>query len=129
MHCNSYFLITWVYFISLLPSTLTLTFTSQIHDSIVVNLSILSLSITNLFFLFIDQKLEFISFDRVKYFIFFLNFILLLFCFWFDYNFKLGGGYFIKLSAILFDNLYFLFNIVYGIIVLFHIVLKIKKIL
>ncbi len=96
------------YFISLLPSTLTLTFTPQIHDSIVVNLSILSFYLLPIyFFLFIDQKLKFISFDKSKIFLFFvLNFILLLFCFWFDYNFKLGGGYFIKLSAILFDNLY-----------------------
>ena len=99
------------YFISLLPSTLTLTFTSQIHDSIVVNLSILSFYLLPIyFFLFIDQKLEFISFDKSKIFLFFsLNFIFFLFCFWFYYNFKLGGGYFIKLSAILFDNLYFFY--------------------
>ena len=99
------------YFISLLPSTLTLTFTSQIHNSIVVNLSILSFYLIPIyFFLFADQKLNFISFNKNKIFLFFVSsLILFLFCFWFSYNFKLGGGFFIKLSVILFDNLYFFY--------------------
>ena len=118
------------YFISLLPSTLTLTFTPQIHDSIVVHLSILSCSLLPIYcFLFIDQKLKFLSFDKSKIFLFFvLNLILFLFCFWFDYNFKLGGGYFIKLSVILFDNLYlFYLSSFMGLLFCFMICLESKE--
>jgi len=99
------------YFISLLPNTLTLTFTSQIYNSIVVNLSILSFYLLPIYLLLIfDKKINFELLDKRKIlFFFFISLILFLFCFLFDYNYKLGGGFFIKLSIILFDNLYLFF--------------------
>tara|TARA_B100001029_G_C15060535_1_gene458054 strand:- start:188 stop:1426 length:1239 start_codon:yes stop_codon:yes gene_type:complete len=96
-----------LYFVSLLPNTLTLTFTSQLQNSILVNLSILSFYLIPIYFILIFfKKFRLDSFRNNHYiFISFLFIILLFLTFSFDYNYKLGGGFFIKLSIILLDNL------------------------
>lgn len=118
------------YFVSLLPNTLTLTFTTKIQNSIFVNLSILSFYLIPIFLiLFFNKKIIFNFLKKKEGYIFFIiMMVLLILSFWFDYNYKLGGGYFIKLSMLLFNNLsIFFFSSIVGLFFCFYLCLENKN--
>ena len=93
------------------PILLGLSFDGRIYNSILVNTSIISFYLIPLYSaLFFykkinlnlkDKKLVISSIASV--------FIILIFSQYFNYNFRLGGGFFLKLSVILFDNFYLFF--------------------
>jgi len=92
------------------PDTLSTTFDFKFQNSLLVNLSIISFYI--LPFLIVSDYKKFIPFlyNKKNYIILFL-FLVVTTClvFYFSYNPYLGGGFFIKLSLIIFDNLYFFY--------------------
>lgn len=93
------------------PITLSTTFDSRIYNSILVNSSIISFYLIPIyFFLFFNQKIK-LNFKDTKKIIacIFLLIIVLTFSQYFNYNFRLGGGFFLKLSVIIFDNFYLFF--------------------
>ena len=93
------------------PLTLSTTFDSRIYNSILVNASIISFYLIPIyFFLFFNQKIK-LNFKDTKKIIacIFLLIIVLTFSQYFNYNFRLGGGFFLKLSVIIFDNFYLFF--------------------
>jgi hypothetical protein len=93
------------------PVLLGLTFDSRHYNSILVNSSIISFYLIPIYFsLFFDKKINF-NFKDKKIIIasIFSLFITLIFSQYFNYNFRLGGGFFLKLSIIIFDNFYLFF--------------------
>ena len=88
------------------PKTLTLSFDSNLQNSILINASITSFYLVPFFLInFIFNKK--ISFKN-KYYIMtslFSAISVLILSNYFNYNFRLGGGAFIKLSILIFNNL------------------------
>jgi hypothetical protein len=90
------------------PSTIKVTFDYSLYNSILINCSIICFYLIP-YFIFSDLK-NFQNLNKKNYFIFILLiFFLLIAAYLFDYNPKLGGGFFIKLSVLIFNNLYFFF--------------------
>ena len=100
------FAIPGMFFIVFWPTILTSTFVFKIYNSLPVNASILSLYLIP-FFLIINFFNEKIITPSLKDLIIIVLISLLIFCstLIFDYNYRMGGGFFIKLSMIVFDNL------------------------
>jgi hypothetical protein len=88
------------------PKTLTLSFDPNLQNSILINASITSFYLVPFFlinFIF-NKKISFIN----KYYIMtslFSAISVLILSNYFNYNFRLGGGAFIKLSILIFNNL------------------------
>jgi hypothetical protein len=99
-------------------------FSPKIYNTILISPSIMSFYLIPIFLILSLSKINNINFrDKSTilstiFFIILITFITLIF----DYNYKIGGGYFIKLSYLLFDNLLLgsLTSIV-GLILLFNI--------
>ena len=93
------------------PRLLSLTFDSRHYNSILVNSSIISFYLIPIYFsLFFDKKINFNLKDKKIIIASLVSvFIVLIFSQYFNYNFRLGGGFFLKLSIILFDNFYLFF--------------------
>tara|TARA_B100000029_G_scaffold432837_1_gene445284 strand:+ start:887 stop:2137 length:1251 start_codon:yes stop_codon:yes gene_type:complete len=98
------------------PSTLRLTFSTEIPTSLLINSSIMAFYLIPIFIcLFINNKKIFSG--KMKQ-LFILTLFSILFVFFlslfFDYNFKIGGGFFLKLSIIIFENnlLFYLTSII-----------------
>ena len=93
------------------PILLALTFDSRHYNSILVNSSIISFYLIPIYFsLFFDKKINFNLKDKKIIIASVVSvFITLIFSQYFNYNFRLGGGFFLKLSIILFDNFYLFF--------------------
>ena len=82
--------------------------TSRFADSLLVNSSILSFYLIPIFFCLFINKRNQLS-DNKKFFIFsvFISTVVVyILSLSFDYNFKVGGGFLLKLSILLFDNNY-----------------------
>ena len=93
------------------PLTLSVTFDNRFYNSILVDSSIMSFYLIPIYFsLFFDKKIN-LNFKNKKIIItsFFLLITVLILSQYFNYNFRLGGGFFLKLSIILFDNFYLFF--------------------
>ena len=91
--------------------TLSSSFDNRIYNSLLVNSSIISFYLIPIyFFLLFDKKVSLDFKDKKTVFvsIFLLIFVLVL-SQHFNYNFRLGGGFFLKLSVILFNNFYLFF--------------------
>ena len=91
------------------PLTLSVTFDNRFYNSILVDSSIISFYLIPIYFsLFFDKKinLNFKDKKRIIASVFSLIVVLIL-SQYFNYNFRLGGGFFLKLSVILFDNFFF----------------------
>ena len=78
----------------------------NIYNSILVNLSIICFYLAPIMLL--EKFYQDIN-QKVFYFIIITIPIILILSFNFDYNFRMGGGFFIKSSIIFFDNLIFFF--------------------
>ena len=100
-----------IYFVFQNPNIAAVTFNASLYNSLLVNSSIISFYLIPFFvILLIDKKLG-INFQNRNYFyIPVLSLIIVVVLAQsFNYNFRMGGGYFIKLSILLFDNLYFFY--------------------
>ena len=104
-----------IYMVLNWPKTLTLSFDLRIYNSILVNASIISFYLIPFYFFYLwsEKKIDY------KAAIFSIISVLIL-SFFFDYNYKLGGGAFIKLSMLLLNNFYlFYLTSIAGIYILF----------
>ncbi len=92
------------------PNTLSTTFDFKFQNSLLVNLSIISFYILPFLIVSDYKKLTFFLLNKKSYIILFLFLVVVTYsAFYFSYNPYLGGGFFIKLSLIIFDNLYFFY--------------------
>jgi len=89
--------------------TATLLFNNRFYNSLLINPSILFFYLLPFFTILIINNSMSLKIDFIKDLIYSLIVFLGIFlCFhYFDYNVKIGGGFFLKLSLIFFDNLYF----------------------
>ncbi len=93
------------------PILLGLSFDGKIYNGILVNTSIISFYLIPLYFaLFFYKKINLNLKDKKLIITSIASvFIVLIFSQYFNYNFRLGGGFFLKLSVILFDNFHLFF--------------------
>ena len=107
-----------------MPRMLTLVFSPKIYNSILISPSIMAFYLIPIFFiLFLNKIYKFDFKDKYNilssiFFIILISIITIIF----DYNYRIGGGFFIKLSVLLFDNIFLgsLTSII-GLILLFNI--------
>jgi len=113
------------------PRTFSLTFDFNLANSLMVNASIISFYLIPLYFVIGLNYLEDFKKSNITkghYAIILLSFLLVLFSSTiFDYNPILGGGFFLKLSIIIFDNLYFFFVTSFIGIILIMLIFKENK--
>ncbi len=105
------------------PTLLSVTFDTKLYNTVLINSSILSFYLIPIFFIifFFNKKEHQINKKQQYLFIFISIIIVLMLSVFFDYNYKLGGGYFIKLSYLLTNNnILFLISSVIGLTLLFH---------
>ena len=113
------FAIPSLYFIYKIPSIITFWFAPKVNfstnifffNTVLINLSIMSFYLSPLYLiLLLNNKLK-IKLNNSSYFI--IIFILLLaiifFSLFFNYNYKMGGGFLMKVSIYFFNNLYFFY--------------------
>ena len=88
------------------PRILQATFEFKLYNSLLINFSIISFYLVPFFstLFFFEKKL--IHLNNYKLILIFITIFVLLCAQFFDYNYLVGGGYFVKLSKIIFDNLY-----------------------
>jgi len=106
---TTFFSLPGIYFIYLSPQIGKITFTKDIYNVPVVTSSIISFYLIPFFFLnqiFRISKINFFENINLLVGLILLTSIL---SFFFDYNYNMGGGFFLKLSIILFKNLIFFF--------------------
>ena len=103
------FAIPGIIFILFWPNILKATFTFKPYNSLLVNLSIISFYLIPFFsilFFFNEKKI----FKKIKILeILGISIFIFLCSIYFDYNYLMGGGYFIKLSKIFFGNFFFFY--------------------
>jgi len=105
------------------PTLLSVTFDTKLYNTVLVSSSILSFYLIPIFFIifFFNKKEHQINKKEEYLFIFISIIIVFILSIFFDYNYKLGGGYFIKLSYLLINNnILFLISSVVGLTLLFH---------
>jgi len=105
------------------PTLLSVTFDTKLYNTVLISSSILSFYLIPIFFIiiFFNKKEHQINKKQQYLFIFISIIIVLMLSIFFDYNYKLGGGYFIKLSYLLTNNnILFLISSVVGLTLLFH---------
>lgn len=102
-------------------SVLNIKFTLKFQNFLLVNSSILSFYLIPIFFLVAINKIDVFTKD-LKFFIYsFLFFLILVFILSsnYDYNYRLGGGFILKLSLILFNSNYlFYLSCIIGLVLL-----------
>ena len=87
----------------------TLLFNIKFQNSLLINPSILAFYLIPFFFILSFNNISFLRFNSKKD-LTYLVIVLLVVAVslnYFNYNVKIGGGFFLKLSLILFENLYF----------------------
>ena len=96
-------------FILFWPKILKATFVFKLYNSLLVNSSIISFYLIPFFSIlfYFEKKMKLMKNKIIE--IFFIIFFVILCSTFFDYNYLMGGGYFIKLSKILFGNFYFFY--------------------
>lgn len=95
-----------IIFVLFFPIILQATFEFKFYNSLLVNSSIISFYLIPFFSILFFFEKRLISLNNYKLILFFITIFVLLCALLFDYNYLNGGGYFIKLSKIIFDNLY-----------------------
>ena len=95
-----------IIFVVLMPRILQATFEFKLYNSLLVNSSIISFYLIPFFSIlyFFEKKLSFPDKYQIAFFL--ISFFVLFCALFFDYNYLMGGGYFIKLSKIIFNNFY-----------------------
>ena len=98
---------------------MALSFDLKIYNSILVNTSIISLYLIPFYFFYLWSE------KRIHYNAALFSLIsVLVLSYFFDYNYKLGGGAFVKLSMLLLDNLYLFYLTSISGIYIFYILCK-----
>jgi len=93
-------------FIYFWPKILQATFDVNLYNSLLVNASIISFYLIPFFLILEKFKIKKLIFNSKSFFIIISSSIFVGICsIFFDYNFNMGGGFFIKLSLLLFNNL------------------------
>ena len=105
------FAIPGLFFIYYYPTILHATFDSNIQNSLLVNASIISFYLIPFYFVLFFKNKSYVQINiNASLIHILLIFLIVVFLsFLFNYNFRMGGGFFIKLSILLFNNLYFFF--------------------
>ena len=99
-----------IVFVYFWPRILKATFDLKLYNSLVINASIISLYLIPFFSIIYFFTKERLSIDIKKKTALILCILFVCICsLFFDYNYYMGGGFFIKLSVLLFDNLIFFF--------------------
>ena len=109
------------------PILLEVTFDSKLYNTVLISSSMLSFYIMPIFFIifFLNKKDLQIDIKSQYLFIFISIIIVLILSAFFDYNHKIGGGYFLKLSYLLINNnILFLISCVIGLTLLFNLTWK-----
>ena len=119
------FAIPGILLVLLWPRILEATFIFKLQNSLLVNASIISFYLIPFYLIlyFFEKK---IKFEKKNLLPFFLIVIFVIICsIFFNYNYLMGGGYFIKLSKILFDNfiIFYLTSII-GFFLLYYLSLE-----
>ena len=103
------FSIPGILFILIWPKILKATFVFKLHESLLVNASIISFYLIPFFsILFMFEKKIKLPQNKLLELSIIAIFVVICSMF-FNYNYLMGGGYFIKLSKILFDNFIFFY--------------------
>ncbi len=105
------------------PVLLFVTFDTKLQNTILINTSILSFYLIPLFFSVLFFSKNNYSIEKKQQFLFLLAsaITVLLMSFYFDYDYKIGGGYFLKLSYLLTNNeILFLISSVVGLALLMN---------
>ena len=101
------FSIPGILFLLLWPKILEATFVFKLHNSLLVNSSIISFYLIPFFLILLFfEKINILKQKRILEFLIIFFFVFIC-SFFFDYNYLLGGGFFIKLSKLVFGNFYF----------------------
>lgn len=104
-------------------------FSLKLYNSLLISSSIILVYLIPLIFIILIKKRDFLNKNYIFLSIVTLasSLIVLFFSIFFDYNFKLGGGVFLKASRYLFSNnfLFYLSSVV-GFIILFYLASKNK---
>jgi hypothetical protein len=102
----SLFALPGIIFVMFLPRILQVTFEFKLYNSLLVNSSIISFYLIPFFTIiyFFENKLNLFK-GKILALLTIITFVLICTSF-FDYNYLMGGGYFIKLSKIFFNNFY-----------------------
>jgi len=116
-----------ILFVLIWPKIIQATFVFKLHNSILVNSSILSFYLIPFFSVlyFLDKKINI----KKDYLIPILLITIFVFIcsIYFDYNYLMGGGFFIKLSKILFSNfMVFYLTSIIGLFLLYYLSLENK---
>lgn len=98
-----------VIFVIFLPKILKVTFEFKLYNSLLVNSSIISFYLIPFFLIIFFFKKKINLFKNIKFILPLITLFVLICSFFFNYNYLMGGGYFIKLSKILFNNFYFFY--------------------
>ena len=98
-----------IIFVLFWPKILKATFEFKFYNSLLVNSSIISFYLIPFFTIIFYFKKKIKLIDKDKLAIFFIAVFVIICSYFFDYNYLMGGGYFIKLSKILLGNFYFFY--------------------
>lgn len=111
------------------PILLSTTFDSNLSNTILVSSSILSFYLLPFYFFKILKDKEKIFFKREFYMMLIFSFIFIIILFnFYNYNYKTGGGFFIKLSYLIFNNAYFfLLTSISGMLILLSLIREDKS--
>ena len=98
-----------IIFVLFWPKILKATFEFKFYNSLLVNSSIISFYLIPFFTIIFYFKKKIKLIDKDKLAIFLITIFVIICSYFFDYNYLMGGGYFIKLSKILLGNFYFFY--------------------
>ena len=98
-----------IIFVLFWPKILKATFEFKFYNSLLVNSSIISFYLIPFFSIIFYFKKKIKLIDKDKLAIFLIAVFVIICSYFFDYNYLMGGGYFIKLSKILLGNFYFFY--------------------
>jgi len=98
-----------IIFVMFWPKILKATFEFKFYNSLLVNSSIISFYLIPFFTIIFYFKKKIKLIDKDKLAIFLITIFVIICSYFFDYNYLMGGGYFIKLSKILLGNFYFFY--------------------
>ena len=107
---------------------LTTMYSFNFYNTLLINSSIISFYLIPFYLIFLFVNLKKVAINKyIIPFLAILTFVIIA-TFYFDYNFRNGGGFFIKASVILFNNLYlFYLSSFIGLFLIYLIALEDKK--
>ena len=116
-----------IIFVIFWPNILKATFEFKLYNSLIVNSSIISFYLIPFFSILYFNNKNIITFkDKIFVLFIIINFVLICSTY-FDYNYLMGGGFFIKFSKIFFGNLsFFYLTSIIGFFIIYYLTLENK---